>query len=307
MKSEYPIKAVEKITGLTGFVIRAWEKRYNVVSPARTDTNRRVFTEDDVRKLILLKKATEQGYKISNLATKSISELESLLGEEGRLSGVSTERTDISTKNFVENSILAISELNAKSFEIILLRAFVQLPLYTFIDDFVVPFLKITGDKWAAGELSIVHEHFASESLRSFLTDVSAKLHVPQGAPKILVATPKGQLHEFGILIAQITAAAAGFEVVNLGINLPAEEMIIAAQTLKPAALVLSIIIPAQLEEIQEEINKLTILPDDISIIVGGNTEKLTDIGNYSPRIVFVGSFHEFRHQLSILKNAPNF
>lgn len=307
MKSEYPIKVVEKITGLTGFVIRAWEKRYNAVSPTRTDTNRRVYTEEDVRKLILLKKATEQGYKISNLASKNISELESMLGEEAQPSGVSTERTDISTKNFVENSIIAISELNAKSFEIILLRAFVQLPLNTFIDDFVIPFLKITGDKWASGELSIVHEHFASESLRSFLTDVSAKLHVPQGAPKILVTTPKGQFHEFGILIAQITAVAAGFEVVNLGINLPAEEMIIAAQTLSPAALVLSIIIPVQLEEIREEINKLTILPDDISIIVGGSTEKLTDIGNHSPRIVIVGNFNEFRHQLSILKTSHNF
>jgi methanogenic corrinoid protein MtbC1 len=307
MKSEYPIKVVEKITGLTGFVIRAWEKRYGVVSPTRTDTNRRVFSYEDVRKLVLLKKAIGKGYKISNIAAKNIPELEVLLGEDEPTTGIFEEKLDLSTKSFIKNSIFAIAELNTKAFEVILLRAFIQLPLHTFIDDFIIPFLNITGEKWASGELSIVHEHFASESLRSFLTDVSAKLHVPQGAPKILVATPKGQLHEFGILIAQITAASAGFEVVNLGINLPAEEMIIAAQTLKPAALVLSIIIPAQLEEIKEEIKKLTILPEDISIIVGGNTEKLADIGNYSPRIIFVGNFNEFRHQLSTLKKNSGF
>jgi MerR family transcriptional regulator, light-induced transcriptional regulator len=307
MKNEYPIKVVEKITGLTGFVLRAWEKRYGVVSPTRTDTNRRVFSEEDIRKLVLLKKGIAKGYKISNLAAKSVSELEALLGEEELTTEVTVEKIDLSTKNYIENSLLAISELNAKAFEVILLRAFIQLPLHTFIDDFIIPFLNITGEKWASGELSIVHEHFASESLKSFLIDVSGKFHVPQGAPKILLSTPKGQLHEFGILLAQITAAAAGFEVVNLGINLPAEEVILAAQTLKPSALVLSIIIPTHTEEIHEELIKLKILPDDIKIIIGGKTEKLADLSDSPSRFVYVGAFNEFRHQLASIKSAVNY
>ncbi len=307
MKAEYPIKVVEKLTGLTGFVIRAWEKRYGVVAPYRTATNRRVFTEDDVRKLTLLKKATEKGYKISNLASKSIPELEILVGEDASGKDTSAEKMDLSAKQYIENSILSISELDAKSLEVSVLKAFVQLPLKTFIDDYVVRLLNITGDMWAAGEISIVHEHFASETLRGFLVDIAGKFHVPQGAPKILVTTPKGQLHEFGMLIAQITAAEAGFEVVSLGINLPAEEIIIAAQTLKPKAVVLSIIIPAQIPELQEEIIKLEKLPDDIMIFVGGNSEKLKEIINHSPRIIFTGNFDEFRHQLAKIKNANSF
>ncbi len=307
MKSEYPIKVVENLTGLTGFVIRAWEKRYGVVTPYRTDTNRRVFTDEDVRKLLLLKKATEKGYKISNLASKSIPELESLLGEEAAAQDSAKESVELSTKHFVENSILSISELNAKSLALNVLNAFVQLPLNTFIDDYIIPLLNITGNMWAAGEFNIVHEHFASETIRGFLVNIAGKFHVPQGAPKILVTTPKGQFHEFGIVLAQITAAEAGFEVVNLGINLPAEEIIIAAQTLKPKAVVLSIIIPAQIPELQEEIMKLEELPGDITLIIGGSPEKLQGIKNHSPRVLFTGTFDEFREQLAIIKSSPQF
>ena len=77
MQSEkkYSIKAVARISGLTEFVIRAWEKRYNAVTPSRTDTNRRIYSQTDIEKLKLLQHATTNGHSIGNIANLSIDSL----------------------------------------------------------------------------------------------------------------------------------------------------------------------------------------------------------------------------------------
>jgi len=80
----YPIKVVANRTGLTPHAIRAWEKRYGAVRPARTETNRRRYSEGDLERLLLLSRLKEGGYNIGAVAGLSTSELESLLSENGR-------------------------------------------------------------------------------------------------------------------------------------------------------------------------------------------------------------------------------
>ncbi|MBT8386872.1 MAG: MerR family transcriptional regulator, partial [Ignavibacteria bacterium] len=65
---KYPIKVVSQMTGLSAFVIRAWEKRYDAVTPARTETNRRLYSEDDIEKLRLLNEAVNKGHNIGGIA-----------------------------------------------------------------------------------------------------------------------------------------------------------------------------------------------------------------------------------------------
>ena len=72
---KYPIKVVSQMTGLSVHVIRAWEKRYHVVEPDRTDTNRRLYSVDDIEKLRLLNDASHLGHNIGRLANLSLSEL----------------------------------------------------------------------------------------------------------------------------------------------------------------------------------------------------------------------------------------
>lgn len=68
---QYPINVVSKLTGLSSHLIRAWEKRYNAVEPSRTGTNRRVYSDEAVEKLKLLKLLTSKGYSIGNIASLS--------------------------------------------------------------------------------------------------------------------------------------------------------------------------------------------------------------------------------------------
>jgi len=74
-KCFYPIRYVSQRTGLTPHVIRAWEKRYQAVVPHRSSKNRRLYSEDDVQRLQLLKKITDTGNSISQVAKLSSTEL----------------------------------------------------------------------------------------------------------------------------------------------------------------------------------------------------------------------------------------
>lgn len=72
---QFQISTVARLTGLSAHTIRAWEKRYNVVSPARTDTHRRLYSRDDIRKLTLLKHLVDEGNPISLIAGLSADQL----------------------------------------------------------------------------------------------------------------------------------------------------------------------------------------------------------------------------------------
>src|SRR5689334_2672996 len=86
MSQLHTIRYVAMRTGLSQHAIRAWEKRYNALSPSRTVTNRRLYTEEDLEKLLLLRQAVEIGHTISQIAMRSVSELRELV-EAGNVKG----------------------------------------------------------------------------------------------------------------------------------------------------------------------------------------------------------------------------
>ena len=71
---KYPIKVVSQMTGISEFVIRAWEKRYDAVIPSRTESNRRLYSEEDIEKLRLLNDAVQKGHNIGGIARLNINQ-----------------------------------------------------------------------------------------------------------------------------------------------------------------------------------------------------------------------------------------
>ncbi len=72
----YEISAVSRLTGISAHTLRVWERRYGVVEPARSDSQRRHYDQTDIRRLILLKTLTDHGSPISSVARLSLEELE---------------------------------------------------------------------------------------------------------------------------------------------------------------------------------------------------------------------------------------
>lgn len=274
----YPIKAVSNLTGLSIHVIRAWEKRYNVVTPLRTETNRRVYSSEDVEKLKLLSLATEKGYAIGSIANLDVRDLRNIALDEKDESPINIDRevVDIARSDshehnkYLENCIESIKNLNVHDLEKELYKGLVDYPQLKFVDEIIAPLLELIGNLWKKGEIRILHEHVSTAVIRKFLTQLIDNNSTTPNAPSILIATPKGQLHELGALIIGVIASSDGWNVTYMGPDLPGEEIAAAIDRLNPQIVALSIVYPSDDFTLDKEMLKLKNLLKNTNVLIAG-------------------------------------
>ncbi|HSP07725.1 MAG TPA: MerR family transcriptional regulator, partial [Acidobacteriota bacterium] len=145
MAQEHPIRVVARRTGLTPHVIRIWEKRYGAVVPRRTSTKRRFYTDEDVERLILLRRATMSGRSIGQVARLSREELLELAKADAVTQHPSMPgthrpegRKDDMVDRLVSECLRTVQDLNAKELEACLARAAASLSQPVFLEDFLV-------------------------------------------------------------------------------------------------------------------------------------------------------------------------
>lgn len=268
MAANLTIKTLSEKTGLSPHTIRAWERRYSALQPARTDTNRRLYEESDVARLRLLARLVDDGYSIGQIGRLSTSELEGMVV----VPIVSSSPVATSTGNWLADAQAAAIRLDEVSLEAVVHRAAADLGVRGLLDQVVLPFVDWLGSAWSAGEIGIAQEHLATAVLRTSLERIRLGLGAPPGAPKMLVTTPVGQYHEVGAIVVAITATLAGWSVVYLGPNLPAGEIAASAHRLGVRAVGLSIVYPPDDPSLAEELLNLRTQLGSIPILVGGRS-----------------------------------
>lgn len=278
---KYSMKVVSMRTGLTAHAIRAWERRYDAVSPKRDANNRRYYTEDDIDRLLLLKKATDAGFGISQVVESSDEELQSLIESMnvielpvkryGQDNNPEIASKETSFESYIQGFMSSLEQMDSKTLENILMQAETDYGMNSVIENVIVPLMEEIGEGWRKGSLRISHEHLASHVIRTFLGGILASNKDIPGAPNVLVTTPADQWHDIGALIIAVTAASEGWNVTYLGANLPSEEIAGAVKLNNCRALILSIVYPEDDPVLVQEIRKLRrSLPESVSIIVGG-------------------------------------
>ena len=272
----HPIQVVARRTGLTADVIRAWERRHSAVSPERSLTSRRLYSDTDVERLVLLRRATLLGRRIGDVAHLPSPELRFLVEADesaaARVPQVARHVADHPlAQSHVATCLDALRSLDAARLESALGSAGLALSTLVLIEKVLAPMMRRIGDLWRDGSLSVGHEHLATVLVRSLLSSLRAAHSTPGAGPEIVVATPVGQHHELGALMAAVTAASTGWRVVYLGPDLPAEAMATAATVRKARAVAVSLVYPADDPHLDEEFRKLRrFLPPDTVLIAGG-------------------------------------
>ncbi|QYK51995.1 MAG: MerR family transcriptional regulator [Fimbriimonadaceae bacterium] len=279
MPPTYSISAVAKASGLSVHTIRAWEKRYGVTNPERTDTNRRKYTLGDIERFRLLRQATENGHSIGMIAELSTEELQNLDNT------AEVQNPLASNRNYLAACLQAMMNLDADALEEALSHAGIVLGIDRFLSEVVVPLLKELDSGWEERRISIAQEHLASAVLRTQLEKARLTIQVPSHAPRILVTTPSGQLHEIGALLAAISAARHGWNVTYLGPNLPSDEIAAAVAKTHSNAIGLSLVYPADDPLVDSELLKIRELLPTTPIIIGGRV-----ISHYRQTIQAIGA-----------------
>jgi methylmalonyl-CoA mutase cobalamin-binding subunit/DNA-binding transcriptional MerR regulator len=287
-----------------------WEKRYGAVAPARTETRRRLYTDAEIARLVLLRQATLLGHSISRIATLSTGQLRALINEEAATAPPVPPRLPappdtVPAQSSLEACMDAVKRLDAVALETTLMRARVMLSHTAFLEALIVPLMQAIGDLWHQGALRIMHEHLTSAVVRTLLGNLYLAPDLADTAPHLIVTTPAGQLHEIGALCVASIASMDGWRVTYLGPNLPAEDIAAAVQQDHARAIGLSIIYPPDDPHLPQELARLRrYLASDVTIFVGGLSsasyqEILDGLGVVRPR-----DLQELRRDLEALRTG---
>ena len=305
---KHGIKTVASQTGLTQFIIRAWEKRYDVVIPLRTETNRRLYSAADILRLTLLRLATEAGHNIGRIAKLPSEELLELIGTGGTIAQLPRIAKEVvpqetSLRFYIASCIAAVKQFEAQALEATLFAASVAFSQPIFLEKLIAPLMQEIGEQWKAGTLRIAHEHLATAVVRTLLGNICQGSDISASMPNLVIATPRGQLHEIGALIAGTTAASQGWRVTYLGSNLPAEEIVGCAGQNGAKAIGLSIVYPTDDPHLANELRKLRRgIQEHVALFVGGGGASAYDPVISAIGAVKINDMPTFRTELEALR-----
>ncbi|HOO67042.1 MAG TPA: MerR family transcriptional regulator, partial [Bacteroidales bacterium] len=213
--SRYTIAELEKLTGIRAGTIRIWERRYRIIKPHRTDTNRRWYDDDDLMRIINISILYRHGYKISKIATMTGVEIAS------QVAMLSADTSDTGTQ--LDSLVVAMTSLNEKVINEILMRSIISIGFEGTFERVVFPFLKRVGVMWQTGSVDVGAEHFMSNIFRKRLIVATDSLQPVSNnnSKRVLFFLPEGEWHELGLLFYAFIARKAGHEILYLGQSTP--------------------------------------------------------------------------------------
>ena len=237
----YTIKRVSEMVGVPVATLRAWQRRYRVVNPERSDSGYRLYGADDIAVLRRMHALVASGWSPKEAAAAASrkddheSEPADRQGGQpprsGPARGPVTETVDlVSAAAALDQS--AVTRLLDEHFAI---GSFEQV-----VDGWLMPELERLGRAWAEGELSVAGEHLAAAAVHRRLSaafDAAAVLD-SGSSPLVLSGLPAGSRHELGILAFAAAARRQGLAVLHLGPDLPFEDWLTAAEQHRPDAVV---------------------------------------------------------------------
>lgn len=211
----YTLNDLEKLTGIMSGTIRIWERRFRIIKPHRTETNRRWYDDEDLKRILNITVLYRSGIKISKIATLTGAEI------EAKVASITREADNPEIN--IDSLIIAMTTFNEKGVNEVLLRSIISIGFEKTFTDLVFPFLKRVGILWHTGSVNVGAEHFVSSLFRLRIISATDALP-PASTPKrqrAVLFLPENELHEIGLLFFTYIIRSMGHEVLYLGQSTP--------------------------------------------------------------------------------------
>ena len=295
--ARYPIRAVSRLTGIGIDTLRAWERRHGAVTPSRDDRGR-MYTDDDIARLRLLRGAVEHGHSIGRLAGLTDAELRRLAataGANAALAVVPTQRTPLDTAALTA----ALQKFDATAIDQQISRLAAVLPPLELLRDVLMPVLAQVGDEWHREPARIAHEHLMSSTMRNILGSFLRLYARPDVSTRLLFATPAGERHEVGTLGAAMLAASCGLGVAYLGPDLPAREIVESVRPAGAQVMVLGLTTTSAAIARERELRTIVRdLPKEVELWAGGRGA-VRHTALISPRGLVLRDYNTYQQELA--------
>lgn len=215
MKSRYSIKDLEQLSGIKAHTIRAWEQRHKLITPKRTSTNIRFYSDDDLRVILNVSILLEHDWKIGQIAKLTPEEIAKSALEADPYEG-----------NYAfELNELKLSTLNfdIERFETIMSTCIDKHGIHDTFQKVIGDYIQELGKLWLSGSVSISQEHFMSSMIRQKLYSALDELKAVDNGKTFALFLPANELHEIGLLYLAYVLKERGDRVIYLGQSLPKE------------------------------------------------------------------------------------
>ncbi|GDX82822.1 MerR family transcriptional regulator [Deltaproteobacteria bacterium] len=226
----YRIKTVAELTGIPRNTILAWERRYDLLEPRRSDAGYRIYDDSDVAYLRELKGLVDSGVAISEAISRIAA------SERNSLPSV------VARPDLVSGLLAALLHFDGNA-ALPFLRRLDQLPFAEAMQEVWRPLLREVGRLWEVGEISVAQEHFAAGVARAALAAMLRSLDTTRdGAVEVVCACLPGEAHDIPLLAVAVELSLAGWHVIWLGADVPLADLCGLVTRQAPAVVCLSAI-----------------------------------------------------------------
>lgn len=293
--AHYSIKDLEKLSGIHAHTIRIWEKRYQLVKPMRTATNIRVYSDEDLKRLLNVAVLNKNGLKISKIARLNDNDL------NNKIIQLSSDMSN--TDSQIESLVIGMIELDEEKFEHLIQKLVDEIGFENTIVKIVYPFLVKIGVLWQTGNIQPAQEHFVSNIIRKKLFTAIDELGASKknSKYKFLLFLPEGEFHEISLLFYAYLVKKQGYNGIYLGQSVPFTDLESIQKTYNADFMVTSLVTNLQDITVVDYIKKLSKAFKKNKLYIAGQLVANVDIKRGS-NVVKLKSPEHFKELLQKLK-----
>jgi DNA-binding transcriptional MerR regulator/methylmalonyl-CoA mutase cobalamin-binding subunit len=260
----YNTRAAVKLTQVEAPRLRAWERRYAILSPHRSSNSYRLYSERDLAIIRWLRDQVAAGMTIS----QATSYLKIAAVEHAAAPAVVTRPT-LQLSEMAPTLVTAAQRLDEAGATQLLRQSFAVYAVEEVCEELIQPALSAIGQEWSAGRDVIAAEHFLAHIARAQLDAVWRLAYQADSGPRVLVACAPGEQHELGALMLALFLRRRGVRVTYLGQNMDAPSLVRAVQEIGPAAVCLSATLAENHAPLVELARTVRMIPD-VQVFIGG-------------------------------------
>ncbi len=226
--------------GVSETLLRAWEVRYGLLSPQRTQAGYRLYGPEDERRAIAMQRARERGVPAAQAAAEILAnERTRAEGLEDPVEGTASSSGSLDVTRSWAELEAAMLAYDVGSMHEVLDRLLRTVSVETAIRDVLLPFMAHVGRGWEAGDFDVADEHFASDLVRGRLAALAVGPGTRTG-PTVLMACPPDESHDIALKAFEVVLQRAGWRTRFLGPHSPLASIQAAVDVIRPDLVVLA-------------------------------------------------------------------
>ena len=214
----FTIKDLENLSGIKAHTIRIWEQRYSLLSPQRTETNIRYYSNDELQKVLNIALLNKYGYKISHIDRMSMADMNEKV--------LALSQAEAQQERIVNELISCMANIQIEEFEQLLDAYIRSKGIEKAIIQILFPFLERIGILWLTNHINPAQEHLVTNIIRQkLIVGIDGSKPAFQSDKTLLLFLPEGEHHELGLLFMYYLLKSRGIKVLYLGANVPLKDV----------------------------------------------------------------------------------